>query len=108
MRLRNFSERALLLQLGDRKYSVSGRRSLANRAEVPAYDLRLPIGVKRYAEDRFALFAQELQNWQCARSSIAGSQCFDQNVGSSLALRTLANHGRFLLYTKRDHAPEFA
>jgi hypothetical protein len=60
--------------------------------------LRLPFRVERDAKNRFALIAQELQNWQRSRRSfIASSQRFDDNVWSSFALRTLANHDQLLL-----------
>jgi hypothetical protein len=69
------------------------RRSLANRAELSRNHLCLPFRIKRDAEDGFALITQELQyGHRSLGSFIASSQGFDDNVGSSFALRTPADH----------------
>jgi hypothetical protein len=69
------------------------RGSLANRAELSRNHLCLPFRIKRDAEDGFALITQELQyGHRSLGSFIASSQGFDDNVGSSFALRTPADH----------------
>ena len=76
---------------------MAGRRPLPHRAELSRYYLRLPFGIKRDAEDSFALITQELQNRQCSLGIlVASSQRFDNNVWSSFALWTLANHSWLL------------
>jgi hypothetical protein len=74
-----------------------GCGSLPHRAELACNDLRLPFGIKRDAEDGLALVAQELQDRQSSLGRfIASAQGLNNNVGSSFALRALANHGMLL------------
>lgn len=74
-----------------------GCGSLPHGAELACNDLRLPVGIKRDAEDGLALVAQELQDRQSSLGRfIAGTQGLNNDVGSSVALWALANHGLLL------------
>jgi hypothetical protein len=84
------------------------RRSLANRAELSRNHLSLPFRIKRDAEDGFALITQELQyGHRSLGSFIASSQGFDDDVGSSFALRTPADH-TWLLFGMLEDIVVFA